>query len=74
MSVTLTSVVYREDDLYVSICPELDVASAGETVEEAHGNLREALELFCAEASQDEIDRRLSEGSSHLRSVKIAGA
>lgn len=72
MSVTLTSVVYREDDMYVSICPELDVASAGETVDEAHGNLREALELFYAEASPEEIDRRLSTGAAHLRTVDIA--
>ena len=71
MSVTLTSVVYCEDDLYVSICPELDLASAGETVDEAHQNLSEALKLFYAVASTDEIQRRLSETSGHLRSIKV---
>jgi predicted RNase H-like HicB family nuclease len=30
----------------MSLCPDLDVASQGKTIEEARDNLREALELF----------------------------
>jgi predicted RNase H-like HicB family nuclease len=37
--------VWREGTWYVSQCLELDVASQGETEEEALANLREALEL-----------------------------
>ncbi|MBC7928839.1 MAG: type II toxin-antitoxin system HicB family antitoxin [Bryobacteraceae bacterium] len=37
--------VWREDEWYVSQCLELDVASQGQTEEEALANLREALEL-----------------------------
>ncbi len=42
----LTALIEREGDGYVSLCPELDVASHGKTIEEARDNLREALELF----------------------------
>ena len=42
----LTAIIEREGDGFVSLCPELDVASQGETVDEAHWNLKEALELF----------------------------
>ena len=42
----LTAVIEREGDGYVSFCPELDVASQGDTIEEARANLVEALTLF----------------------------
>jgi predicted RNase H-like HicB family nuclease len=41
----LSAVVRREVGLYVALCPEFDVASQGESVEEALSNLKEALEL-----------------------------
>jgi predicted RNase H-like HicB family nuclease len=43
---TFSSIVWREEDLYVAWCPDLDVASQGESVEEALENLKEALELY----------------------------
>ena len=46
---------------YVSLCPELDIASQGNTIEEARDNLREALELFFETASPDEIGQRIHE-------------
>lgn len=55
----LTVIIEREDNLYVSLCPELDIASQGETVEEARTNLREAIELFLETASPEEIKGRL---------------
>jgi predicted RNase H-like HicB family nuclease len=48
-----------EGEGYVSLCPELDVASQGKTIEEARDNLREALELFFESASPDEVKQRL---------------
>ena len=57
----LTAIVEREGDGYVSLCPELDVASQGETIEEARDNLREALELFFETASPEEVTERLHE-------------
>ena len=55
----LTALIEREDDMYVSLCPELDIASQGRTVEEAHANLKEALKLFLETADQAEIVQRL---------------
>ena len=43
----------------MSLCPELDIASQGNSIEEARDNLREALGLFFELASQEEINRRL---------------
>ena len=57
----LTAIIEREGDGYVSLCPEVDVASQGATIEEARDNLREALELFFESASPDEINQRLHE-------------
>ena len=56
---TCTGIIEREGDLYVALCPELDVASQGTTVEEATANLREAVELFVESASPEEIKQRL---------------
>jgi len=58
MKKRLTAVIQREDDGFVALCPELDVASQGNTIESARENLREALELFFECASPDEIQRR----------------
>jgi predicted RNase H-like HicB family nuclease len=59
MPMKLTALIEREGDGYVSLCPELDIASQGETVEKARDNLREALELFFESASPEEIKERL---------------
>lgn len=42
----LTAIIEREGDGYVLLCPELDIASQSESIEQARANLREALELF----------------------------
>jgi len=54
-----TAIVEKEGSLYVALCPELDVASQGTTVEEATANLKEAVELFLECADSEEIKRRL---------------
>jgi predicted RNase H-like HicB family nuclease len=60
MTRQLTAIIEREGDGYVSLCPELDIASQGDSVEEARDNLREALELFFEVASSEEVERRLA--------------
>lgn len=55
----LTAVIEREDDVYVALCPEVDIASQGDTVESAKKNLVEALELFFESADPSEVKRRL---------------
>jgi predicted RNase H-like HicB family nuclease len=54
-----TAIVEKEGDLYVALCPELDVASQGATIEGATSNLKEAVELFLESADPAEIKRRL---------------
>ena len=54
----LTAIIEREGSGYVSLCPELDVASQGSTIEEARANLQEALELFFETADPAEIASR----------------
>ena len=54
----LTAVIELEDDMYVALCPEYDIASQGSTIEEARTNLIEALTLFFETASRDETHRR----------------
>jgi predicted RNase H-like HicB family nuclease len=56
-----TAVIEREGDGYVALCPELDIASQGTTVEEASSNLKEAVELFFETASRQEVTQRLHE-------------
>ncbi len=54
-----TAMIYREDGGYVALCPELDVASQGDSVEDASSNLREAVELFLESADPSEIAARM---------------
>ena len=58
MSKEVTAIIESEADGYVALCPELDVASQGDTVLEARSNLQEALELFLETASETEIEQR----------------
>ncbi|HVK20623.1 MAG TPA: type II toxin-antitoxin system HicB family antitoxin [Actinokineospora sp.] len=52
---TLTAAVHQEEDWYIAQCLEIDVASQGQSIEEALGNLREAVALYLAEAVDPEV-------------------
>ena len=67
----MTAIIEREEDGYVALCPELDIASQGSSVAEARANLKEALELFYEVASADEIRRRLHE-EVYVTHVEVA--
>ncbi|OGP52515.1 MAG: hypothetical protein A2Y65_10265 [Deltaproteobacteria bacterium RBG_13_52_11] len=67
----LTAIIEREGNGYVSLCPELDIASQGDTIEQARDNLKEALELFFETASPEEIKQRLH-GEIYLTQVEVA--
>ncbi len=71
MTKQLTAIIEREGDGFVSFCPELDIASQGDTIEQARDNLREALELFFETASPGEIKQRLHE-EVYVTRVEIA--
>ncbi len=68
---TLTAIIEREGDGYVTLCPEVDVASQGDTIDEAKNNLREALELFFETASPEEIRERLHD-EVYITQVELA--
>ena len=67
----LTAIIEREGDGYVSLCPELDIASQGDSVEQARENLCEALELFFECASAQEVKERLH-GEIYVTQVEVA--
>ena len=67
MNGRLTAIVEREGDGYVSLCPQLDIASQGDTVADARENLIEALTLFFESSSVGEIDKRFEQ---HLISLQ----
>lgn len=71
MTKKLTAIIEREGDGFVALCPELDVASQGDTVDDARKNLKEALELFFETASSDEIKERLHE-EVYVTHVEVA--
>jgi predicted RNase H-like HicB family nuclease len=60
----VTAIIEREGNGYVALCPELDVASQGGTIESARNNLQEAVEMFLETAALSEVERRDSTNPS----------
>ena len=71
MTYQFTAVIEREGGGYVSLCPELDIASQGDSIEQARENLQEAVELFFECASQGEINQRLRD-EVYVTQLKVA--
>lgn len=71
MKYRLTAIIEKEGDGYTALCPEIDIASQGDTVEQARDNLKEALELFFETASPKEINSRLI-GDIFVTQVEVA--
>ena len=63
-----SAVVWREDAVYVALCPELDVASQGKSVEEALRNLKEALELYLED---EDVEKPTSVEAPIVTIVKV---
>ncbi|MFH1067242.1 MAG: type II toxin-antitoxin system HicB family antitoxin [bacterium] len=68
-----TVVVRREGNGYVSLCPELDVASQGKSIEDAVAMLKEAVELYLECAPKEEIQRQL-QGDIFVTQLETAHA
>ena len=45
-------IVFKEEETFVAYCPELDVSSCGNNIEQARGNLKTAVRLFLEEAEK----------------------
>ena len=71
MNKQMTVIIEREGNGYVSLCPGLDIASQGGTIEAARDNLREAIELFFESASAAEIKQWLHE-EVYVTRVEVA--
>jgi predicted RNase H-like HicB family nuclease len=70
MTRRLTAIIEREGDGYVALCPEVDVASQGGSVDEARANLQGALDLLFEAASDSEIRERLH-GEVYVTQVEV---
>lgn len=65
------AVIERDGKGYIAMCPELDIASQGYTVEEGRSNLPEALELFFETADASEVRLRL-QSEVFITNLKVA--
>jgi predicted RNase H-like HicB family nuclease len=65
----LSALIHKEGNMYVSLCPELDIASQGETIEKAIDNLKEAVELYL----EDE-DAKMPESAPLLTTFEVSYA
>jgi len=45
-------IIFKENGIYVSYSPELDISSCGDTIEQARQNLKIAVRLFLEEAEK----------------------
>ena len=52
MKLKLTEELWKEGNMYVSYCPELDIASCGETVDQAKKKLKEVILINLEEAQK----------------------
>jgi len=72
MKMKLTEEVWKEGNVYVSYCPELDVASCGETVDQARRNLQEAILINLEETKKmGTLDKYLEEAGFHQEQDEI---
>ncbi|MBI5125544.1 MAG: type II toxin-antitoxin system HicB family antitoxin [Planctomycetes bacterium] len=72
----LTAVIWKEKEGYVSNCPELGVASCGDSAEDALKNLREAVELYLENAKEldmlDEVEEAITASGKLTTSFEVA--
>ena len=71
MTRNFTAIIEREDEGFVALCPEFDIASQGSSVSEARSNLQEAIELFLETASPSEVRQRLK-GEVYVTQIEVA--
>lgn len=52
MKFRLTEEIWKEGNMYVSYCPELDISSCGNNIEQAKKNLQEAIQINIEETKK----------------------
>lgn len=71
-SLELTAIFTWEEDVVVALCPELDISTFGDTLEEAQEMLEDAVQAFFAVAEPAEIERRMN-GEPLVMPLHITG-
>ena len=66
-ALTFTTQIFKEGKQYVSFNPELEVASCGDTPEEAKENLKEAIEGFLIVAEQKGTLETILEQAGYIK-------
>jgi len=52
MRFKITEEIWKEGNMYVSHCPELDVSSCGHNIEAAKQNLKETIQIYIEETQK----------------------
>lgn len=65
--------IQKDEDIFVSLCPELDIASQENSIDEAKYNLEEAIELFSETASSNEIKHRIK-NDVYITNISVANS
>jgi predicted RNase H-like HicB family nuclease len=67
MNLSIRVEIFKEDDVYVALSPELNVSSFGETIYEAKESIKEAIEAFFEECREMGTLNEVLEESGFLR-------
>ena len=68
-NIVFNSRTFKEGEVYVSLCPELNVSSFGDTIDEAKASLKEAVEAFIEECeAMGTLEQVLEEAGFDRRS------
>lgn len=55
----LSAIITKENNIFVALCPELNIASQGDNEKEAIINLKEAVELFLEDEDSKEVIKNI---------------
>lgn len=73
MQVPYTSQLFTEDGQIVAVCPELNVSSFGDTIDEALASLQEAVTLFLEECQEMGTLEEVLEEAGYYRDPAVPG-
>ena len=67
MNLSIRVEIFKEDDVYVALSPELNVSSFGDTIDDAKESVKEAIEAFLEECHEMGTLDEVLEESGFLR-------
>jgi len=66
MNINIRMELFKENDVYVALCPELNVGSHGETIEQAKKSFQEAVMAFFEECRESGVLEEVLEESGFI--------